>query len=229
MKKQQLKIGDIFYLETESKNYVFGRILFDVDKQYHKVVNTDAFPHEYFPYLFMSHNGCQLVEMYKGIYNSPEFVPSEVLIPRVFTKCIDGKRNILTWGIVGNKPVDYTQVEFPEHLNNKNGILFLDRGELSIKTQFKDNDSEPNLKTNIFIPAVISDACLFWQGRKDLIRAPIWPDYIRNKDLLYYPELRKEIYDQISKDARMSYYELSKKEGFDLERFYDKKLIGNIS
>jgi len=228
MKKQQLKIGDIFYLEVRTKNnYVFGRVLFDVDKQYYKVVDTKTFPHEYFPYLHMSHNGCQLVEMYKGIYDSPDFLPTEVLIPRVFTKNIDGKENILSWGIVGNKPIDYTKIEFPEHLNNMNGTLFLDRGELSIKTEFRDDGTTPNLKTLIYVPVTIGNACLFWQDRKDLISSPVWPNYIKDRDLMYFPELRKEIYRQIAEDPALSYYELSKKKGLDLARFYEKNIIGS--
>lgn len=194
MVKQKLKVGDIFYLEVIPGKYSFGRMLFDVDKQYHKIVDvTDSsiFSNDYFPYLLMSHNSCQLIEMYKGIFDTPELISTEILIPRVFTRNIDGKRNLLTWGIV------YTKVEFPEHLNNKNGGITLDRGELSIKIEVGTLENE-DLKTSINVPGVIGDAYLFLQDKGDLIPANIRrPDYIKENDLLYYPELRKKIYHQI--------------------------------
>jgi hypothetical protein len=222
MAKQKLKIGDIFYLEAYPGKFVFGRLLFDVDQQYHKMAGTRTSINDYFPYLLMSHDHCQLIEMYKGIFDTPELTAKEVLIPRVFTINIDGKRNVLPWGIVGNKAVDYTKVEFPEHLNNKTQRTFLDRGELSIRTDLGDQAKyNVDIKTTINVPRVIGDACLFLQDRRDLIDPDrIWPNYIKDGDLLYYPELREKIYEQIGEDPYMDYYTLAKKHGFDLARFY---------
>ncbi|WP_441899857.1 hypothetical protein [Pedobacter psychrotolerans] len=230
MVKQKLKIGDIFYLEVLPNKYVFGRMLFDVDKQYHKIVDvTDPaiFSNQYLPYLTMSHDSCQLIEMYKGIFDTPELISTEILIPRVFTKNIDGKSNILSWGIVGNREVDYTSLEFPEQLNDVNGLTFLDRGELSIETKIGDQGKyNVNLKTSLNVPRFIGNACLFLQNRADLIPADVRrTDYIRDRDLLYYPELRNKIYAQLGLDPNMSYYELAKSKGFDLARFYDNLII----
>ncbi|WP_068399434.1 hypothetical protein [Pedobacter cryoconitis] len=224
MKKTQLKPGDIFYLETRTKNkFVFGRVLFDVNNQYHKVVDINSHQDDYYPYLAMSHNGCQLIEMYTGINDKPELSSTEVLIPRVFTRNINGDMNILPWGIIGHEKVDYTKVEFPEHINNKNGGMVLDRGELSVHTKIANEAAlGVNLKSSISVPAIIGDACLFLQDRADLIDVEFRrPVYIKDRDLMYFPDLRNKIYAQIDLDPNLSYYELAKSKGFDLARFYD--------
>lgn len=48
MVKQALKVGDIFYLEVLKDKYIFGRLLFDEDKQYHKIVDVTD-PIGYYP------------------------------------------------------------------------------------------------------------------------------------------------------------------------------------
>jgi hypothetical protein len=220
---KKLTTGDIFYLQLkDQKKYIFGRVLFDVDKQYHKVVDTNDFADDYFPYLAMSHDGCQLVEMYEGVHESNQYTETRVLIPRVFVKKIDGKFNMLEWGIAGNKKVDYTQVEFPEHLNLANNAICLDRGELSLKTKITESAAEQTgFKTNIFVPVIILDAALFLQERTDLIPADRRrSSYLKEHDLLYNPALRGKIYSDLNLDAQKSYYELSKEKGFDLARFY---------
>jgi len=224
--KSKLKVGDIFYLETEEHHrYVFGKILFDVDKQYHKVVDTAQFSSDYFPYLLMSHDGCQLVEMYEGIYdNIIDFKKDKAIITRVFTKKIDTKNNILNWGLVQQEDVDYTKIEFPEQLNRSNNHIYLDRGEISIKTNISiDEGDKLGFKTKIYVPPTIADACLHFQNRRDLIPEDVrWPIYLENNDLLYNQELRNKIYTDLNIDPDKSYYELSKEMGFDLARFYEK-------
>ncbi|SES08806.1 Imm26 family immunity protein [Pedobacter rhizosphaerae] len=224
MKKNKAKVGDIFYLKLKDLNkYVFGRILFDVDNQYHKVVDTNTFPDDYFPYLLMSHDGCQLVEMYNGVYDKVEhFKHAEILIPRIFTRSINSKSNSLEWGIVDNKPVDYTQVEFPEQLNLSNNYIHLDRGELSVKTSIKKEEAEKlGFKTGLYTPFTILNATLDFQGKRDLIPEDSrWPVYVKNIDLLYDQQLRNKIYSDLNIDPKKSYYELAKEMGFDLARFY---------
>jgi hypothetical protein len=218
---KKLKTGDVFYLELrDKKKYIFGRVLFDVNKQYHKTAGTSQIQDDGMSYLVMTHDGCQLIEIYEGIYDTIAFTESKVLIPRVFVKNIDGKFNALNWGIVGNQKVDYTQIEFPEHLNLNSGALYLDRGELSIKTKI-DPGEEPGFKTSVMVPITIADAALYLQNKKELIpKEDRWPSYLVEDDLLYNPDLRRKIYKDIKLDPEKSYYELSKKMGFDLARFY---------
>ena len=220
---KKLKIGDIFYLQLrDQKKYIFGRLLFDVDKQYHKVVATKDVADDYFPYLLMSHNGCQLIEIYEGVYDTVDYIESKVLIPRVFARNIGGKFNILSWGIVGHRTVDYLQIEFPEHLNLTNNYIYLDRGEMSLKTTIAVSAAEKlGFKTNLFVPATIVDAALFLQNKSDMIPEEYRrPNYLTENDLYYHPTLRETIYAGLRLDPKKSYYKLAKDAGFDLARFY---------
>jgi len=221
---RKLKIGVVFYLKIrDQESYVFGRVLFDVKKQYQKTVNVNNLPSDYFPYLKMFYSDCQLVEMYDGIYdNIDDFNDQKIIIPRVLTQAIDSKRNVLEWGIVANHKVDYTKIEFPENLNLSGNVRFLDRGELSLRTNIKENESENmNYKSNMCVPLTVANASLDFQGRRDLIPEDIRrPSYLKDNDLYYNPELRNRIFADLAIDPDKSYYELSKEIGYDLERFY---------
>ncbi|MGE8553391.1 MAG: Imm26 family immunity protein [Chryseobacterium jejuense] len=222
---KKLKVGDIFYLKLkDQEKYVFGRVLFDVKKQYQKIVNVNNLPSDYFPYLKMFYSDCHLVEMYDGVYdNINDFnSSSQIIIPRVLTQPVDSKRNVLDWGIVSNQKVDYTQIEFPENLNLSNNVKFLDRGELSLRTKITGNEAESiGYKSNMCVPLTVANASLDFQGKRDLIPEDIRrPSYLKDNDLYYNPELRAKIYTELNIDPDKSYYELSKEMGFDLERFY---------
>lgn len=224
--KRKLNIGDIFYLKLNNvEKYVFGRILFDVDKQYHKIVDVNKLSNDYFPYLRMFYNGCQLVEMYDGIYDKiDDFDSLKILLPHVFTKNIDSKSNVLNWGILNNELVDYTKVDFPEQLNYGSNKVRLCRGELAFNTNLtKEVADEIGYKSMMNVPLTIANSSLFFQKRTDLIPEDIrWPVYLTDRDLLYNQELRNKIYTSLDIDPNKSYYELSKEMGFDLGRFYDK-------
>ena len=222
--KRKLNIGDIFYLKLNNvEKYVFGRVLFDVDKQYHKIVEVNKLSNDYFSYLRMFYNGCQLVEMFDGIYDKiDDFDSLKILLPHVFTKNIDSKSNVLNWGILHNKLVDYTKVDFPEQLNYGSNKVRLCRGELAFNTNLtKEVADEIGYKSMMNVPLTIANSSLFFQKRTDLIPEDIrWPVYLTDRDLLYNQELRTQIYASLDIDPDKSYYELSKEMGFDLARFY---------
>lgn len=222
---KKLKIGDIFYLKIkEQEKYIFGRLLFDVKKQYHKIIEVNNLPDDYFPYLLMFYADCQLVEMYDGIYEKIQDFKdtSKIIIPRVLTQPIDSKRNVLDWGVVENKKVDYTKIEFPENLNSENNLKLLDRGELSLKTKISAQEGQDlEYRSNMMVPITVANASLHFQNRPDLIPEDIrWPSYLIENDLYYNPKLRNKIYHDLGIDPNKSYYELSKEMGFDLARFY---------
>ncbi|WP_185246558.1 Imm26 family immunity protein [Chryseobacterium bernardetii] len=223
---KKLKVGDIFYLKLkDQEKYVFGRVLFDVKKQYQKIVNVNNLPSDYFPYLKMFYSDCHLVEMYHGVYDKVNDFgsSSKIIIPRVLTQPVDSKRNVLDWGIVTNQKVDYTHIEFPENLNLSNNVKFLDRGELSLRTKITGNEAESiGYKSNMCVPLTVANASLDFQERRDLIPEDIRrPSYLKDNDLYYNPELRTKIYSDLNLDPDKSYYELSKEMGFDLARFYE--------
>jgi hypothetical protein len=118
-KRTLLKYGDIFYLKMGNQNkYIFGSVLFDVKRQYHKIRDTNNLPKSIhsLTYLMDSYADCQLIEVFEGIYNRIEdfnIKNTKVLISCIFTRSIDGNWNLLEYGKVGNLTVDYTLLEFP--------------------------------------------------------------------------------------------------------------------
>ncbi|MGN7993309.1 hypothetical protein ACTJJS_13220 [Chitinophaga sp. 22308] len=214
---KKIETGDIFYWKLESQSlFIFGRILFDVDLQVEKPIgNSESY--------FTCYTGCQLVEIYKGIYTCPE-VPDtlEILIPRVFVFRIDVKANKLQWGKAGYMAVDFTKVEFPEVVGNAYNEVRLMRGELYFKTSIKDPVAHPGILPGAEFPVVILDAALWLQGREDLIEGKYYPESLTDLDLHYHPQARQQIYHDLKIDPDKSYYELAKEMGFDLGRLYRK-------
>ena len=214
---KKLKVGELFYLKTQKENkYIFGRVLFDVKKQYFNSKNKID-EESYFDI----YEDCQLVEIYKGIYNS-EIPPNEleVLIPRVFVIRIDSKENNVKWDKVSHENVDFKKIEFPEVVGESYGEIRLMRGEIYIKTNIKNPVDYPGILPSFEYPIVILDASLALQNREDLIDGEYFPDSLTDLDLYYHPEIRNKIYQDLGLDPDKSYYELSKEMGFDLARFY---------
>ena len=74
-KRALLKHGNIFYLKIGNQDkYIFGRVLFDVKRQYHKIRDTNNLPKSIhsLTYLMDSYSDCQLIEVFEGIYNRIE-------------------------------------------------------------------------------------------------------------------------------------------------------------
>jgi len=228
MKKEKLSHGDLFYLELPGKVYVKGRVLFDVNKQYHKLVDYDSLPDSQQNY-FHWYAGCQLVEIYKGVYSSISQIKcslGEVIIAGAFTVAIDSRNNKeVPFGKLGHIPVDYTQIEFPETLpfDDFDDDVYLHRGELSLQTRLPFNEGKQiDIRSSLDYPDVLGDASLFYQSRQDLIEGYVYDSYLTNSNLRYHPELRKRVYEEMGEDPTLSYYEFSKKRGFDLARFYEQ-------
>ncbi|MCJ8155725.1 hypothetical protein MKJ01_18375 [Chryseobacterium sp. SSA4.19] len=87
-KKKLSNYGDIFFLQLKNKEkYVIGRVLFDVENQFHKTVSATE---NYFNVF----RECQLVEIYESIYDSPVKVDStKIILPNTFVYRIDSKEN----------------------------------------------------------------------------------------------------------------------------------------
>ncbi|WP_347218164.1 hypothetical protein [Chryseobacterium sp.] len=222
---KKIGTGDIFYLKIENENlYVFGRVLFDVNSQFNKIIKKTELSEAYFPILAGFYQEYQLVEMYDGIYeNIDDFTESKVIIPRVLvTSLNNSKYNSLEFGKIKNVNVDYTKVEFPENLTYDMDGAILSCGELNLKTSLSEKHfKEQDYQISSCVPRILLHATLDFQKRRDLIpQEIIRPHYLIKNDLHYNNELRTVIYDNLKLDPNKSYYELSKEMGFDLERFY---------
>jgi hypothetical protein len=230
MKREKLAYGDIFYLELPCKKYVIGKVLFDIEKQ----CTEKDIELENESYLrSLRYDKCQLIEMYKGIYDNPNDIQKfETLIPRLFVYGIDSKGSRffgptgLPYGIVAHEKVDYTKVEFPEVVGRTYGHVRLLRGELPliIEDEYSfDEESLEGFPVRFGAEHIdpMADLCLYMQGRADLIVGEFYnEDGLNDQDLLYHPALRKKLYKIVGADPDKSYYELALGHGYDLGRFY---------
>jgi len=220
---QKLKVGDVFYIEPVKGKFVFGKVLFDVDKQYRKKENLQETD------LINSSNklkgwyvGCIVIEMYVGVYDTVASIPNrDILIKRAICK-LDGLKN-RNWGILGNEQIEVKQVSFPETLAPSNNLIFLDLGELSFKTILtKKEYDEVNVHTSRVDIISIADICLNMQGLSNLLKEEYQKEEtMAMYDLMYHPFIRNKIFKELNLDPDKSYYELSKELGYDLKRFYE--------
>ncbi|HEX8504840.1 MAG TPA: hypothetical protein VF630_05690, partial [Hymenobacter sp.] len=123
---------------------------------------------------------------------------------------------------IGNRPVDPTQVEFPEVFISKYPNTFFERGELILPTGLTRTDYEAlPFRASINSPYGIGAMGLNYLGRRDLIEEKyLYPQYLENDDLRYQPLRRAAVYEQLGEDPAESYYQMALRHGLDLARFY---------
>ena len=220
---QKLKLGDVFYIEAVKGKFVFGKVLFDVDKQYRKkeklqkteLVNSSNKLQGWYA-------GCLLIEMYTGVSNSIESMQNNgVLIKRAI--CSIGGLEDQNWGVITNEHVDVKLVSFPETLVRSNDFICIDCGELEFKTSLTEKEYDQlNVSASRIDITSVADICLNMQGFSDLLEEAYQKKRTMAKyDLMYHPSIRTKIYKGLNLDPDKSYYELSKEHGFDLKRFYE--------
>lgn len=219
---EKINLGDVFYIEVDKGKFVFGKVLFDVDKQYRKKESLQKID------LVNSSNklqgwyaGCVVIEMYNGIYDSIESAPKDVLIKRAI--CSISGLKLQNWGVLKNEQVNVKEVSFPETLAPSSSSIFINFGELNFKTSLTEKEYEAlDVHTQKMDIMAIVHACVNMQGMGHLLAQ----DYQRKRtmskyDLMYHPSIRNRIYKELNLDPDKSYYELSKELGFDLKRFYE--------
>lgn len=214
-KRKSITVGDVFAIKIEDiEYYYFGRVLFDVKKQY-------SAEEKLFNYLDW-HGESVLIETYKTISKKPEISSYDIAVNGQFIPKSYLLEEDLT--IIGNVPVDPHKVSFPETYKNVHlqPILFT-VGELALATPLSIEYVD---KTKIF-PTMgniykIQSATLDYAGRKDLIEdeEDIMDNYFKFSDLRSLPDVRKEVYKSIGENPNQTYSELALKHGFDLARFY---------
>jgi len=214
-KRKSITVGDIFAVKIEdTEYYYFGRVLFDVKKQYSTEVKL-------FNYLDW-HGESVLIETYKTISKKSEISNYEVAVDGQFIPKSYLLEEDLT--VIGNIPVNPHKVSFPETYKNVHlqPILFT-VGELALETpltvEYVDRTKIFPTMGNIY---TIQSATLDYAGRKDLIEdeEDIMDNYFKFSDLRSLIDVRKEVYESLGEDPNQTYYELALKHGFDLARFY---------
>ncbi|KDE64822.1 hypothetical protein [Fusobacterium necrophorum] len=214
-RKNKINVGDIFSMKVSKNEFIYGRVLFDVTKQYIKT----PFENNYNYLSFF--NKCFLIETFLGVSASFENVDMKrkavisTFVPDFFFSEYEAN-------IIDNIEVDVKEVSFPETLSSADKRYF-SVGELYLPIDLSDDEC---YKIKIY-PSFGSGfqaitATLDYSGRTDLIEeGDRQKAYFKYSDLRNNPKLRREIYDMIGEDPNQSYYELALKHGFDLARLYE--------
>ncbi len=214
MKKIKIKAGDIFSIQLAPKMYIFGRVNLNI---YDQCVKSKLLQNDSALYSF---NKSVLVEIYSGISANIKYMTSDILIPGVFVdmRSLENK----TWEIIDYQQVNPEKVEFPEALIGFGTSGLFRKGEivLPIKLSY-DQIRDINVYPTIESSENLHNTCLFYLGRKDLINDE-WKDYcsLENSDFRF-SQHRNNIYKLLKLSKTISYYDASKKYGFDIRRFYN--------
>ncbi|CAM4412938.1 hypothetical protein [Zobellia nedashkovskayae] len=220
MSKKRLSEGDIFYVNVNAK-YVFARLLLDVSN---RILRVEPEHHSKF------FAGCYLIEIYKGLYSTPNLDTKEIILPSQYTfkKYFYSKNHNIEWVYYNHDPVDYTSLDFPETLKTgENGLIDFRKFDLSIPTRtlfedFPTNEDNGNQKFTATICGSyyqMVDEAFHLQNRDDLMRTQR-TQFLNNNDIRLDKNYRERIYTEIGEDKNQSYYKMSLKHGFDLSRFY---------
>lgn len=225
MNKYKLQEGDIFYVIVNEK-FVFARLLMDVDERILK--------HEP-EHKLKFKSGCYLIEVYKGIYDQPELLTNEIILPGQFTvkRNFYSKIHRVKWMFYRHEPIDYTKLDFPENLETgKNGKINFRKFDLSIPTKTLYENFPVNKKGNQKYTGSIclsyyqmSDEAFHLQNRDDLMMVADRTYFLNNSDLRLSTKDREMFYQQINENPDTSYYSLALKYGFDLGRFYSNPVL----
>ncbi len=213
----RFKAGDIFSFELDDGQWMFGRVLLDVKRQCIEPLLLEMGSP------LSSFNGMMLVEIYRQTAPSQEFttLESEVLISGIFVGSDlleDGDADI-----VGHRPVDPTEVEFPEGFMGGGPLPRLIRGELDLPVDLAPlelQEEEPRVKR--YPSGILDQLCLVRLGRGDELGRPA--HLLKLVDVaasdMRYSNLRSRLYELLGEDEHASYYDLSRRLGFDFSRFY---------
>lgn len=166
-KKVKCTTGDVFAIPVSEMEFIFGRVLFDVTKQYIKIVPEEEREFNYLGFF----NKSVLVEMFLGVYTSVEDVDFEkkaVTGTFVFKDFLSEYKGM----IVGKREVNPIEVGFPETLGSRNMDYYLTLGELAFPIDITEQIYYDEIKV---MPSTgygyyeVVVATLDFSGRDDLI------------------------------------------------------------
>jgi len=208
--RKRAKIGDIFTQELESGEFMFGRVLMDIETQCFKSkkVTMDKSNLKNFSISYV-------VEAYDVVASSPDLPKDfKTVIPGIVVNPMAFKYD--TWKVIGNVPLESPElVDFQEHCSFHDGKLFFSRGEVYLEGSLRDKELE-SIDTGYQINSPI-----LFDLVKELQSTPPNPSALLRYDFRYLSkELRERIYAAIGEDPNMSYFELAKNHGFDTSRFF---------
>ncbi len=207
------KHGDVFSFKLTDEKYISGRIMLDIHKQCvkPKLIEPDS--------PLSVYDDTLLVEIYKELSENTAFRESEVLIPGFILAPEPIKLG--EWEIVEHKKVDPLQVEFPETFALVNGRQCFERGEIRLNLpQNLDRDDGWDIYPTIKSPYALPKICLYYLGLKEFLSPAQMKTMNLKRSDLRFSERHSVIYKMLNEDANQSYYEMSRRFGYDITRFY---------
>lgn len=227
MKRISFKVGDLFAIPLPDGKYVTGRILLYPKKQKFKKIIEETkkeieagqkdFPEAFTYGTETLYVGCGiLVEVYKEVFNEPTAKQSEVLIKgiQVSSYLIECEK----WPIIGNIPVNPTDVEFPEFIVviPPKRQWYFSRGEVWLPLPVDDPNNIGDwrgLKIRFTMHTGLADYIIYLLG--DMEKGIS----LANQDLRYN-ERRREVYELLNLPLDEPYYKFALRHGLDLARFF---------
>lgn len=212
-----IKSGDIFSIQISPTEFAFGKVNLNIQTQcVDKNLITKNNP-------LSSFEDVILIEIYRETSknNLPE--KREVLIPGLLTLSEFFNRGVFP--VVGFSEVVPQNVDFPESLTVE-GVTQAGFVKGEIKHIFPmgiEAIESIKIYPKTLPPIILPEIILYQLGRKEEIKNPA----LVNKELrnlnrhdLRFSEHRQKVYEKAGLDPNESYYEMSKRMGFDLARFY---------
>lgn len=205
--------GTLFSVPLPDGTYLCGRIVLDIYACFKRRLFQADSP---LPMLGKAF----LVEMYSGIAQKPEYIPSSKLIRGAF---VDSEALGESWSVIGNLPINPREVEFPEslmgHMHSHGGCDF-QNGEISIPLPLPysttDQVGEVKRRNSSYLWYC---TCLRAMGRGAEVPQGYEGATLAGSDLRNSLH-RSSIYRHLPFPMEMSHYDKQKQMGFDLERFY---------
>lgn len=210
------RAGDIFSVPITRTEFLSGRVLLDVESQC--IAPRRVKPHSQLAFF----NGTMLAEIHGTPMPAPGIADQRILFSSIFLPASGFTSG--RWQVIGHKPVDPTQVDFPAALTLIGGPRpHLTWGELALPiaisvAELERLDISPTLHTS-----ELDQMCLVALGRESEVDRSRY----RNLDVLRldHSDLRfspagPDLFTRAGLPAQPRYFDEALARGFDTRRFY---------
>lgn len=206
--------GTYFAVPLPDGTFLTGRVLLDL----YACLKRRLFPADSpLPGLGKAY----LIDMYSSITAKPELAVSDHLVRGAF---VESDEVGSTWPIVGHRPIDPHEVEFPETIigfMHEEGCAAFECGEIRAPLPFeyeeKDRIGEYKSRHSAFLWPY---TCLRLLGRASEVPGGYKTASLQGNDLRY-SKFRSMVYEHLPFPMDMSYFEKQKQLGLDFERLYN--------
>jgi hypothetical protein len=211
-KKAATKAGNIFAFDRNDGTFGFGRVLLDIENQC--VKSGKVAPRS----PLLNFPKALLIEIFAESAAAPMATPTKIGM-RGIPIAPDVLRNG-HWPVIGTRPIDPAEVEFPENLIAVGLKAEFNRGEIALPIALSHTELDA---ISAFPRLAPSDAVLHisrYYTEGDGKNGRGVPPPLEHGDLRFSLQ-RERVYQLLGEDPAQSYAQMARRHGFDLSRFYD--------